>query len=102
MATLTEELNELWAHVCAVYASDHLLMLTNPDDRTATQISHAVGHNVSKSVIVMWRAYFGQHYQDSQLNREIAARAVVALMWERAGFTDKPRLDDVFRGVSLP
>lgn len=100
MNTLTEDINELWAHVCAVYESDHLLMLTNPHDRTATEISNLIGHDASKSVIVLWRAYFDDHYRDSQLNREIAARAVVALMWERAGFTDKPRMEDVFRGVT--
>lgn len=78
--------DDLWTYVASIYDTDGLIPLTNIRDRSATAIDSAVGVAAALSAIRLWPAYAQVDFDVADgLHLEVAAKAVIAVLWERGG-----------------
>lgn len=95
----------VWAYVKTIYDSTGLLTLTNVRDRSATTIDDAVGTAAALSVLNLWPAYTQVDFDVADtLHLEIAARGVIAILWERGGAAtsiERTKWDSIFGAGGL-
>lgn len=90
----------VWAYVKTIYDATGLLTLTNVRDRSATTIDDTVGTAAALSVLNLWPAYTQVDFDVADaLHLEVAARGVIAILWERGGAAtsiEKTKWDAIF------